>query len=54
MSDHDVLMSHLLAVRAELEQYVKEYSPFMGPEAEHALSKAIVLIHNFPFAVYGQ
>jgi hypothetical protein len=48
MSDHDVLMSHLIAIRAELRAYVDEYKPVGGEESLTGLDMVLIIVDKFP------
>lgn len=48
MSDHDVLMSRFIALRALLVEYVEQYDPVGSDQALLSLSNAMVLADKFP------
>lgn len=48
MSDHDVLMSKLMELRAILTDYVVEYEPVEGDKVLQLLDRVMVKVNNFP------
>lgn len=47
MTPHDQLMSHLIALKRELEQYIDEFTPTSGALAMEFINQTLLVCHQF-------